>query len=120
MHFISSTRQLILESKKDYCLLLQIYKRASYLDPENCRYLQGILRYLQFKKDDGWYTWIEYPVFHQLVSFGILCISSSFDLIEHHSCQTFGYKSSLIFFVHKTNLPQMEHKLGLFSVFNFY
>ena len=39
MHFISSTRQLILESKKDYCLLLQIYKRASYLDPENCRYL---------------------------------------------------------------------------------
>ena len=53
----------------------------------------GILLYLQFKKDDGWYTWIDYTVFHQLVSFGILCISSSFDLIEHHSCQTLALEA---------------------------
>ena len=40
---------------------------------------------MQFKKEDGWYTWIDYPTFHELVSisFPYSALESSTDRAQN-------------------------------------
>ncbi|CAH3108575.1 unnamed protein product [Porites lobata] len=43
--------------------LLPDYEIACEHEHSNCL----LIAHKKFKKDDGWYTWIDYPVFHQLM-----------------------------------------------------